>query len=80
MSMKQVIEERLTDLSMNSYQLALKIAEERGTPEKGRDLSTQMSRLVGNPDGSKLKSVVEVVEALGGKLVIQWQDVKEVEV
>ena len=80
MSMKQAIDERLQTLDMNSYQLALKVAADRGTPNKGRDLSTQMSRLVGNPEGSKLKSVIEVVEALGGKLVIQWQDVKEVEV
>jgi hypothetical protein len=78
--MNEVLEARLKQLGINKYELAKRIAIARGDESKQRAIAYQASRVVEDPDSRRFASVREVVEALGGSIVIQWENVTEIKV
>lgn len=77
--MNKVLELRLKQLGINKYELARRIAIARGDKSKQRAIAYQANRVVENPESRSFAAVREAVEALGGKVVIQWTETKEVE-
>ena len=78
--MREVLKNRLDELNINAYKLARRVAKSRGDVSQQRSISSQMSRIIENSESSKLSNVREVVEAMGGTIVIRWNKVEEIEI
>ena len=76
MTMKEILEERLNDLGITRYELAKRIAEKRGK-KKVTDVSSMVSNTLDSPENRRYSNIAEIVEALGGDIVIRWHSVEE---
>jgi hypothetical protein len=78
--LSEVLQARQTELGLTNYAIAKAIAEKRGGNSTPTTLSSSITKVMKEPDGRNFALVREVVEMLGGKIVIQWQKVEEIEV
>lgn len=76
MSMKDILEERVNDLGITRYELSKRIAENRGN-KKVTDVSSMVTNTLDSPDRRRYSNIAEIVEALGGDIVIRWHSVDE---
>lgn len=85
--LKFQIEQRLKDLDWTLYRLAKEISALRATrsgktPYPAVRYHSAICKALSIPDQSKLETITEIVEALGGTLEISWNvlpDVKPTE-
>lgn len=68
---------RLDELGVSRYALSQTVAERRGESD-GQVVYSAVSRAIADPDNRRFSTVREVIEAMGGELVIRWQEVKEI--
>ena len=83
MTMKDVLDERFGDLGITKYELTRRILELRGKPGEPSEISKLQSSVANalkEPDGRRYAAIAELVEAMGGEIVIRWKDYKEVKV
>ena len=83
MSMKDILQERFDELDISQYELTRRVVELR--KREGQDtsipkLSSAVGKALKEPDGRRYRAIAELVEAMGGEIVIRWKDYKEVKV
>jgi hypothetical protein len=81
--MKDVLDERLGELGITKYELTRKVLDLRGQPSDPPEISklqSAVSKALKEPDGRRYAAIVELVEAMGGEVIIRWKDYKEVKV
>lgn len=83
MGMKDILKERLDELDISQYELTRRVVELR--KQEGQDtsisnLSSAVAKALKEPNGRRYSAIVELVEAMGGEIVIRWKDYKEVKV
>ena len=74
--MKEILEERLAELGITPYEVARRLAENRG---KGKvtDVSTTVNNVLSSPERRRYDTLAEVIKVLGGDIVIRWHSVEE---
>lgn len=74
--LKEILEKRLAALDISKYELAKQLAAKRG-----KDKPTDVSRLVGKcfvePDNRRYTDLAELIELMGGEVVVRWHSVEE---
>lgn len=75
--MKDVLQERLDELGITKYELSKRIAEKRGS-DKATTVSSIVAKTFDSPEGRRYSNIAEIVEAMGGEIVIRWKDYREV--
>ena len=74
--MKEILEKRLQALDISKYELAKRLAEQRGM-----DKPTGVSKLVGKcfeePDGRRYMDLAALIELMGGEVVVRWHSIEE---
>lgn len=83
MTMKEVLDDRLDDLGITTYELTRRVLELRGQtgePTEISKLRSAVAKALKEPDGRRYAAIVELVEAMGGEVIIRWKDYKEVKV
>lgn len=76
-TIKRLIEKRLENKEMNIYKLAKIIMEKRELKGSPSRLHSTIGKAKNEPEKSRLQTIIDIVEALGGKLTIQWDNEKE---
>jgi hypothetical protein len=76
--LKDILQGRQQQLGLTTYAIAKAMAEKRGTGSAS-NLNSSVTNAFNEPEGRSFALIKEVIEALGGKIVIQWQEIKEVE-
>ena len=74
--MKEILEERIKDLGITPYEVAKRVAEGRGK-KKATDVSATVNNVLESPERRRYDTLVEVVKALGGDIVVRWHSVEE---
>jgi hypothetical protein len=77
MNFSELYQERLNQLDWLDYDLAKKVAANRGEPEKARQIYSSIKQALGAPERSSLKLNGEITQALGGVIHIQWEEQKK---
>lgn len=83
MTMKEVLDERFDDLGITKYELTRRVLDLRGKPSEPTEiqrLQSAVTKALNEPDGRRYAAIAELVEAMGGEIVIRWKDYKEVKV
>lgn len=75
--MNEILQGRLDELGITRYEVAKRIAESRGGKTKPGDVSSIVAKTLEEPEGRRFSNVAEVIEALGGEIVIRWHSVTE---
>lgn len=77
-SMEDILAERLVQLGWKKFDVAKILAEKHG--KKPTDVSSRISSTFSNPDGRSYGHLKEVIEAMGGEIVIRWTTTQDVPV
>lgn len=83
MTMKDVLNERFDELDITKYELTRRVLELRGQssePAEINKLQSAVAKALKEPDNRRYSAIAELVEAMGGEVVIRWKDYKEVKV
>jgi hypothetical protein len=83
MTMKEVLYERFDDLGITKYELTRRVLDLRGKPSEPTEiqrLQSAVTKALNEPYGRRYAAIAELVEAMGGEIVIRWKDYKEVKV
>lgn len=83
MTMKDTLEERFETLGITKYELTRRIVELRGKPGEPTEISklqSAVSQALRDPDGRRYAAIAELIEAMGGEIIVRWTDYKEVKV
>lgn len=75
--LSDVLKKRLGKLDTTIYEISKKVAESRNPPKKVTDLNATVAKVFDNPEGRRWSSVQEVIEAMGGEIVIRWHNIDE---
>jgi hypothetical protein len=81
--MKDLLKQRFEELGISQAELARRIAEKRQEPGKAvnpDNLQSAISNALKDPDSRRHSAVLELIEVMGGEVVIRWKDYKEVKV
>jgi rubrerythrin len=73
MEMKDILEERLEELGISKYEVAKRIAEKEG--KKPTAVSTRVLSTFEDPGNRKYANLLEVIEVLGGRVVVEFPTV-----
>jgi hypothetical protein len=86
MDIKSALQKRLQDLDISQYELTRRVVEQRNA-KNTQDEDTTVQKLqsavykaLKEPDGRRYSAIAEIVEAMGGEIVIRWTNVEEVKV
>ena len=83
MTMKDALDERFEELGITKYELTRRVLELRGQPGEPTEISklqSAVAKALKEPDGRRYAAIAELVEAMGGEIIIRWTDHKEVKV
>jgi hypothetical protein len=81
--MKEALYERFDDLGITKYELTRRVLDLRGKPSEPTEIQriqSAVTKALKEPDGRRYAAIAELVEAMGGEIVIRWKDYKEVKV
>ena len=81
MTIQNVLQERFEDLGITKYELTRRILELRGKsgePSEISKLQSAVAKALKEPDGRRYSAIAELVEAMGGEIIVRWTDHKEV--
>jgi hypothetical protein len=69
------LSQRLADIGTSLYQVSKRIAQIKGS---GTPVTyhTTTSKAIENPLKSKLSTILEIIEAMGGRAYIEWDDME----
>ena len=76
MELNDAIEQRLTELGMTRYQLAQAISKNNGSNRPPSSYTNRFQKFFNDPKGRTYENVEEIIQALGGRLLIEWTDTK----
>ncbi len=82
-NMKDVLQQRFEELGISQAELARRIAKKRQKPGENLDpnnLQSAVSNALKDPDSRRYSSILELIEALDGEVVIRWKNYEEVKV
>ncbi|MTJ14730.1 hypothetical protein FJR11_19535 [Anabaena sp. UHCC 0187] len=71
----EALSQRLADIGTTLYQISKIIAEIKGSG-KPMNYHTTTSKAIEEPLKSKLSTILDIIEAMGGKAYIEWDDVE----
>ncbi len=74
--LKEILEKRLTALDMSKYELAKRLAVERGKA-KPTDVSKLVSKCFEEPDARRYMDLAALIELMGGEIVVRWHSIEE---
>jgi Cdc6-like AAA superfamily ATPase len=83
MNMQEILQERFKQLGINNSELTRRVVELRkkeGEDTTVRNLQTAVAKALKEPDSRRYSAISELVEAMGGEIVIRWKDYEEVKV
>ncbi|MBD2629671.1 hypothetical protein [Trichormus variabilis] len=72
------LQKRFKELRVTLYYLAQRFNEIRETNSPASRWHSTIDKLISNPQVSKLITVDQVIRLMGGKLIIEWEDVENV--
>jgi hypothetical protein len=75
----EVLEKRLEELGATLYTIAKKVGEIRGENSQVSRWHSATSKVVEKPLASKLTTIMDVVRAMGGKIIIEWDEVENMD-
>ena len=73
--MKQALEGRLESLGITKYELAKRIAEKKDA--KPTSVSNLVGRTFESPESRTYGNLLDIIEAMGGTVVIRWTNIEE---
>ncbi len=71
----EALSKRLADIGTTLYQISKRIAEIKGSG-KPATYHTSTGKAIEDPMKSKLSTILEIIEAMGGRAYIEWDDVE----
>ena len=71
----EALSKRLQDIGTTLYQISKRIAEIKGSG-KPATYHTSTGKAIDEPMKSKLSTILEIIEAMGGRAYIEWDDVE----
>lgn len=83
MDMKAALQKRIDDLGISQTELTRRVVEQRmsqGHNTTVSNLQSAVSKALKEPDGRRYSAIAELVEAMGGEIVIRWTNFEEVKV
>ena len=83
MNMKDILQKRFEELDISQYELTRRVVELRkneGEETEVSRLQSAVARALKEPDGRRYRAIAELIQAMGGEIVIRWKDYKEVKV
>jgi len=82
-NMKDLLQQRFEELGISQAELARRIAKKRQKPGENVDpnnLQSAVSNALKDPDSRRYSSILELIEAMDGEVVIRWKNYEEVKV
>lgn len=76
MELDEALKKRLDEQGITQYQLAKRISEMDGTGRPPSSYTGRFQKVFEDPKGRTYKNIEEVIQALGGRLLIEWTDTK----
>ena len=73
-----VLSDRLQALGWTHYRLAKELSALRGEGKAPARYVSAVSRAVNSPDTAKLETFRQLVEAMGGEVVVRWPKTKTI--
>ena len=73
--MKDVLQTRLDELGITSYEVAKRVAKVRG--KKVGEGTSSVSNVISEPERRRFDNLADVVRAMDGEIVIRWRSVNE---
>lgn len=83
MNMKDILQDRFEELAISQYELTRRVVELRkreGEETEVSRLQSAVAKALKDPDGRRYRAIAELIQAMGGEIVIRWKDYKEVKV
>jgi hypothetical protein len=83
MSMQEILQERFDELNISQYELTRRVVDlrkEAGEETTISKLQTAVAKALKQPDNRRYSAIAELVEAMGGEIIIRWKDYKEVKI
>ena len=77
MELSEALEKRLQAKGWSKYQLAKKLSELDGTGRPPSSYTGRFTKVFDDPKGRTYQNIEQIINALGGRLVIQWLDITE---
>lgn len=81
--MKDILQDRFEELAISQYELTRRVVELRkreGEETEVSRLQSAVAKALKDPDGRRYRAIAELIQAMGGEIVIRWKDYKEVKV
>jgi len=80
---QKILRDRFKRLGWTSYKLAQEVGKVRESvfgelPKKPGNLVTAVEKVIEDPNTSSFKNVEAAIRAMGGDLVIRWQNAEQV--
>lgn len=76
MELDDALKQRLEEKGMSQYQLAKEVAKLDGTGRPPSSYTGRFAKVFDDPKGRTYKNIEEIIQALGGRLLIEWTDTK----
>ena len=77
MQLSEVLEQRLKEKGLTKYAIAKHLAESEGKGKDPRAFTTRVGKVIKDPKGRVFANLEQIVNLLGGEIVIRWTDVKD---
>ena len=77
--MKDVLQQRLAELGISQSDLTRRIAQKRQV-ENPANLQSAVHNALKDPESRRYATIVELIEAMDGEVVIRWKDYREVKI
>jgi hypothetical protein len=75
--MKDLLQQRLDELGISQSELARRIAQKRQV-ENPANLQSAVHNALKDPESRRYSTILELIEAMDGEVVIRWKDYREV--
>lgn len=78
---KEILEDRLQELGWSAYRVAKEIARLKGEEDqisRPTRYATAVRQALENPDNSSFRTIESLIAAMGGQLIIRWEQREEV--
>lgn len=78
---QQIYQARLEELGWTKYRLAqevLKIRQERGETITFQSIESAVRKALANPDKASAQANDDLIKAMDGETIIQWQSIQQI--
>ena len=74
MELSEMLQERLKQRDLTKYALAKILAEMDGSGKPPSQYTSRLAKVFDDPRGRIFGNLEEVIQALGGEIIIRWTD------